>query len=309
MVAYARESARRREIRPYFSVSTNGTLLDSRRLKLLVDHGFQVQVSLDGGPESQDLTRRFRNGRSSYKAIESNLRRLLETGLKLNVLSVIDPRNAHLISNSLDRLAGLGIGEVYFAPNVLGDWDEEACTRFEAGLRKLGDNLLARFREGRDLRVDPLSGKIVGHLMQGLRPITRCGFGQEEWAVAPSGRIYPCDRSVRGDDSPELCIGEVRSGIDGGRRDALLARKARIDPECASCALVGRCARWCGCMQVETTGSLGQVSKVFCWTERCFIAEADRLASTLYAEKNPAFLRRFYVPALDSSERERTLSR
>ena len=299
IVAYSRRAAEGRKVRPYFSVSTNGTLLDERRLRLLVDHEFQVQVSLDGGRQAQDATRRYRNGRSSHAAVVANLERLLGAGLRVNVLAVVDPANAHLLSDSLDFLAGLGVGEVYFAPNVLGDWDEPACARFEAGLRALGDNLIARFREGRDLRVDPLSGKIVGHLMKGLRPTIKCGFGREEWAVAPDGRIYPCDRSVRpGEGAPELCIGDVDRGLDQARRDELLALKARVDPECAACALAGRCAHWCGCMQVETTGSLGQVSPVFCWTERCFVAEADRVAGTLYAEKNPAFLRRFYVPAL-----------
>jgi uncharacterized protein len=298
VVAYAQDQAAHRKIRPYFSVSTNGTLLDERRLRLLTEKEFQVQVSLDGGPEAQDANRRFRNGRSSFAAVEASLRRLVASGLKLNVLAVVDPANAHLLSDSLDRIAALGVREVYFAPNVLGAWDEAACARFEAGLRALGDNLIARFREGRDLRVDPLSGKIVGHLMKGLRPATRCGFGTEEWAVSPSGDLFPCDRSVRPDGNGELRIGHVDTGLDLARRDALLARKAEVDPECAACELKARCSHWCGCMQVETTGSLGRVSPVFCWSERCLVTEADRIASTLYAEKNPAFLRRFYVPAL-----------
>ncbi|MGC4123151.1 MAG: radical SAM protein [Myxococcales bacterium] len=297
-VAYAEEQAARRGIRPYFSVSTNGTVLDERRLRLLTTKEFQVQVSLDGGPQAQDASRRYRNGRSSFAAVEANLKRLVEAGLKLNVLAVVDPANAHLLPDSLDRIAALGLQEVYFAPNVGGDWDAAACRRFEAGLHALADDLITRFREGRDLRVDPLSGKIVGHLMKGLRPATKCGFGTEEWAVSPSGDLFPCDRSVRPDGNDELRIGHVDSGLDVGRRDQLLARKAQVDPECAACELRLRCSHWCGCMQVETTGALGQVSPTFCWTERRLVAEADRIASTLWAEKNPAFLRRFYVPAL-----------
>lgn len=304
VVAYAAEQASRRKVRPYFSVSTNGTALDARRLRLLTAHEFQVQVSLDGGPGAQDANRRYRNGRSSFRAVARNVRRLVETGLKLNVLAVVDPANAHLLSDSLDRIAALGVQEVYFAPNMLGRWDEEACARFEAGLRALGDNLLARFRAGRDLRVDPLSGKIVGHLMKGVRPAAKCGFGREEWAVSPAGDLFPCDRSVRPGGNEGLRIGHVDTGLDLARRDALLARKAAVDPECAACDLKARCAHWCGCMQVETTGSLGRVSPVFCWTERRLVAEADRIASTLFAERNDAFLRRFYVPALHHLEPE-----
>jgi len=299
-VAYSRAQAARRGARVHFTISTNGTLLDERRLRLLVDHEFQVQVSLDGGAPAQDASRRFRNGRSSYAVVSQNLRKLMATRLRVNVVSVVDPANAHLLSDSLDALAGLGVTEVHFSPNLLGAWDRQACERFEAGLRELGDNLLARFRGGRDLRVDPLSGKIVTRLIHGVRPSVRCGFGSEEWAVAPSGRIYPCDRVVGQDDSPELSIGEVRTGFDEPRRDALLASKAEVDPECAACEHSARCSHWCGCHQLETSGRLGRVSPTFCWMERRFIAEADRLASTLFAESNPAFLRRYYLAEIES---------
>jgi hypothetical protein len=38
---------------------------------------------------------------------------------------------------------------------------------------------------------------------------------------------------------------------------------------------------------------------LFCWFERQFIAEAERLANLLYAEKAPTFLREFYQHAID----------
>jgi len=36
-------------------------------------------------------------------------------------------------------------------------------------------------------------------------------------------------------------------------------------------------ARAAGCAQLETKGELGKVSPVFCWLERLFVAEAERL--------------------------------
>jgi hypothetical protein len=55
-----------------------------------------------------------------------------------------------------------------------------------------------------------------------------------------------------------------------------------------------RCSRWCGCAQMETTGRLGQVSPLFCWLDRAFIAEADRVAGELWDERDPTFLSEFY---------------
>ena len=80
--------------------------------------------------------------------------------------------------------------------------------------------------------------------------------------------------------------------------------KHRPDDECAACELQPRCMYWCGCANYETTGDPAQVSPVVCWFERCFIAAADRVANTLFAEGDPTFLRRFYVPEAPPIQRE-----
>ncbi len=110
--------------------------------------------------------------------------------------------------------------------------------------------------------------------------------------------VEQSDRVVGEDSREELRLGHVERGIDEPRARALQERRAAHDPECATCALGARCSSWCGCAQLETTGQLGTVSPLFCWFERLFIAEADRLANTLYAEQNPTFLREFYRSAL-----------
>jgi hypothetical protein len=61
-----------------------------------------------------------------------------------------------------------------------------------------------------------------------------------------------------------------------------------------ACDLRPRCLQWCGCAQWETAHSLGRISPLFCWFERSFIAEADRIAGILFGERNPTFLREFY---------------
>lgn len=293
---YAAEQAAKRGKKLFLAISTNGTLLDERRLRLLSSRGFHVQVSFDGAPAAHDLTRRFANGRSSHARIEANLRRLLAEGFAPRVISVIDPRTAPLLGESFEYLMDLGVPHIYFAPNYLGDWSEEACDRFEAALADLADRWAKRLRAGQDVRLDPLNGKVVTHVVPGSSAKVACPFGADEVAIAPTGRIFPCDRLVREDDpASPVCIGDLDRGLDLARRDALLAEKAVLDPECEACELRPRCMHWCGCANYETTGSPGKVSPLLCWFERCFIAEADRVGSQLFAEQTPAFLQRFYL--------------
>ncbi|MCA9665319.1 MAG: radical SAM protein [Myxococcales bacterium] len=298
VVDYARSAAERAGVRVYFGVATNATVLSERTLALLRRERFQVQVSIDGVAAAHDATRRFVAGRSSHALVQRNLLRLLHSGLRVRVTAVIDPANVEHLGASFDYLVDLGARVINFAPNYSGAWDDDACARFERALRELGERYIARMRAGQDVRLDPLNGKIVTHLSGGFSSAQRCQFGQQELAVAPSGRLYPCDRLVNQDDDASVCIGSLERGIDHALRDALVAEKNAPDEECAACPLSERCMRWCGCANYETTGSVAHVSAVQCWFERCFIAEADRVANVLYTEGVPAFTRRFYLPSL-----------
>ena len=299
VTAYAKTQADDRGIRLSPSVATNGTLLDARRLRLLEQYRFAVQVSLDGCAPAHDATRPFHDGRPSHSRVARNLQRLLAAGFRPCVIAVIDPANVAHLGESFDYLLDLGAHHIYFAPNYSGNWDEAACDRLETALRDLADRYIARFRAGQDVRLDPLNGKVVTHLNRGHRPGDLCKFGEKELAVAPSGRIYPCDRLV-GQDEGTVSIGDLDAGIDEAKRDALVARKNKPDAECAACPLQPRCTHWCGCANFETTGDVGRPSPALCWFQRCFIAEADRVANILFAERNPTFIRRFYVPQLAS---------
>jgi uncharacterized protein len=281
-----------------FSISTNGTLLDERRIRFLRYFAVHVQVSVDGASDAQDRARPFADGTASAAVVDRNVRRLQSEGLLHQLVAVMTPETSPYLAESFAYLASLGVDEIYFAPNYLGDWSDAACDTFERELRRLADAYAELFRAGRMRRVDPLYGKIVSHLILGQQAPRRCGFGRKELAVAPSGNIYPCDRVVGEDTREELRLGHVESGLDQARAQALQERRAATDPECATCDLGARCSSWCGCAQLETTGQLGTVSPLFCWFERLFIAEADRLANMLYAEQNPTFLREFYRPAL-----------
>jgi uncharacterized protein len=294
VLAYAAERCEARKVRLFTTLATNCTLLDEARLALLKQYKFQVQVSVDGGKAGQDASRRFTNGRSSFTRVEANLKRLLSEGLKPWVVSVIDPSNLDYLGDGFEHLADLGVEHVHFTPNYLGDWTDAARERFEASLEDLGNRYLERARAGLDVRLDPLHGKIITHLVPGSNEKVICKFGIGDVAVAPSGRLYPCERLVNQDDDDSVCIGDLQRGLDVRQRDALLAARREDDPHCDGCELKARCKRWCGCANYETTGNPSKVSPLVCWFERSFIAEADRVGGLLYAEKNPVFMKRFY---------------
>lgn len=296
-LAYARDRCIEKGLALHTAITTNGTLLDDERLELLRRHGFKVKLSLDGSAEAHDANRRFAGGQSSWADGARALERLLAAGVPTTVGAVLDPANAHLLGDSLDALVGLGARHVTFTPNVAGAWDAAARARLEAGLHALGERTIAHLRAGVDVRVDPLAGKIITHLDPQAAARAVCRFGVTELAVAPSGRLYPCDRLVGEDDDDGVCIGTLEAGLDAAKRDRLLPARREEAEGCRACEVKDRCKRFCGCANYETTGDTGTVSEVSCFFEQAFIDEADRVGNVLFAERNPLFLARFYPRA------------
>ncbi len=308
VATHAKARAEARKAKVFFAVATNGTLTDDARLELLARHGFRVQVSLDGNRAAQDATRPKKGGASSYDEVANGIERLVSKGIDVRVVAVVDPKNAEHLADSFEAVRALGIRHLQFSPNYAGGWDDAACERFETALRQLGDRYIAHFRAHKDMRLDPLNGKIVTHLAKGYQRSDLCKFGQQEIAISPLGNIYPCDRLVCEDNAADVCIGNVDDGLDIEKRDALVAGKNEPDDECTSCALRPRCMHWCGCANYETTGRVDRTAPVVCWFERCFIAEGDRVANILYGERNVTFLRRFYVPEVELPPETETAS-
>ena len=83
--------------RPDFCLQTNGSLLNDEIIAMLYRNQISVSLSIDGPASAQDRHRLFANGKSSYKAVTSNIYRLMETPMGIEIyngiLAVVDLRN------------------------------------------------------------------------------------------------------------------------------------------------------------------------------------------------------------------------
>jgi uncharacterized protein len=294
VVAYARLQSERRGRRLRFSLPTNATLLDEDWLAFLKANEFRIQVSMDGCRQAQDATRCFADGRSSWTEVWRNLERMLAAKLDVLVLSVVDPRNVRFLSDSFLALRDLGARHIYFVPNLNTEWNETDWQALDQVLATLAGHWADGLRSAQDIRLDPLHTKVLSHIRQGTIPPWRCSFGTRELAISPRGRIYPCDRIVKADDDDTMCLGDLDRGLDREKMAAIARSREQVQPECAACALRGRCTSQCGCSNYEQTGDVGRISPALCRWERAVIAAADAVANVLFAEAAPAFLKRFY---------------
>lgn len=72
---------------------TNLTYLDNDIIEFSKQHKIGFGVSLDGYGNYHDLTRKFHNGKGSFDKVDQNLRKLLASGIKPSVSTVVNQAN------------------------------------------------------------------------------------------------------------------------------------------------------------------------------------------------------------------------
>jgi uncharacterized protein len=278
-----------------FFMNTNATLIDERAIALMQPpRRFTAFVSLDGSPAVHDRSRVTPAGKGSYAEVVAGLGRLRAAGIPYQLLAVYGPETARHLGETLCTLFALAPGKIHLSANYAADWTDEAIAELRHGLRDAGDVWMERFRAGSPLAVEPLHAKILSHLKGGMPCPPRCILGGCEWTVTPQGNIYPCAQMVGEDTRADLVIGHVDQGIDLQGLHRLRQAKDRVELTCAECELRDRCQSHCGCRHVALSGELGVITATLCEIEAALIAEADRVAETLYAEGCATFIDYYY---------------
>jgi len=291
-VRYARKTLGSRKL--VLTVTTNGIGLTKERAEKLYDEDFFIGFSIDGNRDMHNICRRMSDGKQSFDAVLHGLENALIHPERMETITVIDPANVVHTGESIRFLTGLGVRRISLNPNFYTDWDADALSAMTAAYESAADFLLESYRNGSAPRLNVIDSKIITALKEGYACSDRCKFGCGELAVAASGRIYPCERLVGNDDNDAVCIGTVTGGFHDDRYRKLLAARGNRDPECAECSLRNRCMNWCGCINYTTTGKIDSAPDIICFHEKLSIRVADKLAATLFDERNPAFLSRFY---------------
>lgn len=297
-LVYAVNSAERmaeeRGLKVGFSTSTNGTLLTEADARFFAHHRFLVQLSLDGTPSAHDRHRRYPDGRPSAGLVVQALHRLNQAGAFVEVASVITPDNMAFLPESfrfLTRSLGVRSLDLSLAVNVV--WTQEQLAQLEQVMTEVSNELLQLYRDDVDVTVDLFDEPIESHV-RGYYPHQFCPFGLGKVAIDIDGRLFPCDRIAADGSRSSVVIGHLETGIDQERMEDQRYRIGLEKPPCPTCEVQGRCRHWCGCVNMDSTGDPAQVSETFCHLQRLRIRVADSLAETLYEERNPLFISRFY---------------
>lgn len=79
-----------------YNITTNATLLKGDVAQFLVDHNFDISISLDGSRDEHNVSRKFKNGKGSFDTVIDNLRKLTEKYPEfekehINIMTTVNP--------------------------------------------------------------------------------------------------------------------------------------------------------------------------------------------------------------------------
>jgi len=287
----ARRRAEARGARLSMCVTTNGTLLTEERAARLDELGVYVGLSIDGVREAHDTGRPRMGGGSSFDDVHRGLEVLLRRGTPFETISVVTPANVRWLGESVRWLLEIGVPRIGLNPCYEAYFSDEELAAYGRGLEEAADAMTDCYRRGRIVSLPVFDNKIMAALKGGLAKTDKCSLGETTVAVAPSGNIYPCERVVAEDEDHRWVTGHVSTGI---RVRGEACERGPVNPECVDCGERWRCASFCACANYAETGRTDVAGGTQCWHERQTAALADRIAETLFAERNGPFLAWFY---------------
>ncbi|BCJ94803.1 thioether cross-link-forming SCIFF peptide maturase [Anaerocolumna cellulosilytica] len=227
-----------------FSTTTNGTLLDQEKVRFLIQHNFDLKVSIDGTEEVHNLNREYYHHKGSYKDIISKLPLIWEYEKKTekicHVANVITTNNCNSLYENMLHLTDLGFKIVESTINIYSTWSEEDFNRlcvqmekafvFYSNIRRHGKNIYWKYFEDRISNLFTLS-----HFFG-------CKAGLISIYVTVDGIIYPCteiDEMVK--------VGDVSEGLDVDKIRSFVKLNCSTNESCIKCSEFTHC-RVCGCI-------------------------------------------------------------
>ncbi len=249
----------------WFSMTTNGTILNEEILNHIKEKNISVMISMDGPQCVHDNYRCFVNGEGSYQKILPNMKRLLDIkNGKLSVRSTICKPNMDLsyISNSL---LGLGFTTVNLC-NV--DTDEssdlfigkEQIAELSENYWRLSDDYVEKVKAQK-----PFGNAVIDSMLRDLyfkqTRLNACNAGVTGIAIDTKGSIYPCHRFM---GEKEFLMGDVYSGITTEISNQFMESSILTKASCSECWARLLCKGACSHTCYKQTGMINKAPECYC---------------------------------------------
>ncbi|MEG1535725.1 MAG: radical SAM protein [Clostridia bacterium] len=182
----------------FFSLQTNGTLVDDEWTKFFLDNDFLIGLSLDG---NQDANRFRLDGEfaPAFNKTFATAKALQKSGVKTNILIVATGWTADHIEEVYRFLRDEGFGYLQFIPCLrpFGDTTEGqlymTVEQYRSFLVRLCNLYVKDFVRGKYVSVRYMDNLVRLFLGQKAEQCGLEGHCTHQFVVEGNGNVYPCD--------------------------------------------------------------------------------------------------------------------
>lgn len=275
VVNYIRERQQAADKPISLSVTSNATLIDRDILDFMREECIELCISLDGPEHVHDRNRSYPDGHGSHEKVMRNLQQAIAVLPYVQVNAVYDPITLCELPETVNFFVQEGIPVIHLNPNVYADWPLDCFEQVLDAFMAVADSYVQSYERSQEVAVNLLDSKMVLFLKDGYAAEDRCGMGETQWAFAPSGNIYPCERFIGEDTDLTFCLGNIHTGLNLTRRCWLLRQRGNRNVECITCPMNSFCMNWCGCTNFFGTGHTDLAGPALCALERAAISTAQ----------------------------------
>jgi len=264
-------------------LQTNGILIDEKWAQFLKEYKFLVGLSLDGPAHIHNRYRFFRNGKGSWSKVVDSAHRMLDTGVEVNALTVLNDYSVQFPEEIYNFHKSLGLSFMQFIPCVEPDPKApKKAAPFSVSAKAYGEFLCKVFDLWRaDFKDNlPITSirffDSVFHLYVGLSApectlLHECGIYV---VIEHNGDIYSCDFFVE----PKWKLGNILKGslsdmLNSDRQIEFGRIKASFPGECEKCKWLNYC--WGGCTKDRIKDPRDKGLNHFCAAYKMFFDHAD----------------------------------
>ena len=274
-----------------FSITTNGLLLNKDRLEYLKSQNVDLCISIDGNEEIHNLNRIYLNGRGSFNQVLKNVLLTKKIYGILQVNAVYGPKTLKYLPLTVSFFRTIGASIIHLNPNIRAEWNKESESELFFSYLEIAREFINSYENNEEIAINIIDSKIILLLKGGYTMEDRCGMAKTEWAFAPSGNIYPCERLIGDDNNKSLCLGNVITGLNYTSQNSIIKNCGNKEVKCLTCNIRSFCMNWCGCTNYFSTGLLDSTGDFQCKSEQSLVKIAKFVLVKL--KDNDLFLDHF----------------
>lgn len=272
-----------------FNLTTNGTLLTEEMLDYFQTENINLCFSLDGPKWLHDRYRTYADGRGSYDDVQRNLQMALEVLNDVQVNAVYNPDHLDAIPETLSSLVGLGVSAIHLNPNIYAKWTAAIYPKLREVFKELAELYCNYYEDAKEIALNIIDSKLILFVKGGYSVSDLCSMAHSQWAFAPSGNVYPCERFIGEDQDQTMCLGNIHQGILQHRCQSIREKVGNRNKDCIDCRLKSYCMNWCGCTNYFMTGHLDATGPGLCAIEKASIQAAEYVFVKLVQDDNDLF--------------------